>query len=149
MDLELSWENGNRTGFPPAPHSVELAALQRDRTPDFQTCPHHPRRTKGNTDEAVAEACYAVRANPQVPDAPLHLGLLLARAGQTEQALAAFRQASNLAPGNAGARWRRALYLGGGYAEAWAEVERARSLGQSVPADLLRDLAARMPEPGK
>jgi hypothetical protein len=56
-----------------------------------------------------------------------------------------------LAPGNAAARVAlvRALYLGGGYAEAWAEVELARSLGQSVPAELLRDLAARMPEPGK
>jgi len=43
----------------------------------------------------------------------------------------------------------RARYLGGGYAEAWAEVELARSLGQSVPAELLRDLAARIPEPGK
>jgi hypothetical protein len=53
--------------------------------------------------------------------------------------------------GNAAARVAlvRALYLGGGYAEAWAEVELARSLGQSVPAELLRDLAARMPEPGK
>jgi hypothetical protein len=43
----------------------------------------------------------------------------------------------------------RAFCLGGGYAETWAEVERAWSLGQSAPADLLRDLAARMPEPGK
>ncbi len=141
MDLELSWENGNRTGFPPGPHSVELAALQRDRTPDFQTCPHHPRRTKGNTDEAVAEACYAVRANPQVPDAPLHLGLLLARAGQTEQALGAFRQANRLGGGQysrtGGARsgplpWRRLRgSLGRGRAQP--------VLGQSVPADPLRD----------
>jgi hypothetical protein len=48
---------------------------------------------------------------------------------------------AGLAPGNAAARvgLGRALYLGGGYAEAWAEVERARSLGQSVPADRLRD----------
>ncbi len=32
IDLGISWENGNRTGFPPGPHSVELAALQQGRT---------------------------------------------------------------------------------------------------------------------
>jgi hypothetical protein len=72
--------------------------LERDQTQDFQTCPHRLRRTQGKTDEAVAEACSAVRANPQVAEAHLHLGLLLASAGQTEQGLAAFRRAA----------WRRA-----------------------------------------
>jgi hypothetical protein len=45
MDLGISWENGNRTGFPPRSHSVELAALQGDRTWAFQTRPQPQLRT--------------------------------------------------------------------------------------------------------
>jgi hypothetical protein len=45
MDLGISWENGNRTGFSPRSHSVELAALQGDRTQDVQSHPHLRTRT--------------------------------------------------------------------------------------------------------
>jgi len=106
---------------------------------------------QGKADQAISEARFAARTHPQVAEAHLHLGLLLTHGGQTDQAVAALRQASSLAPGHAGARVAlvRTFYLGGRYRDAWTEVERARSAGQSIPAHLLRDLAARMPEPGK
>ncbi len=44
--LEISWENGNRTGPSRGlQHPVEIAALQRHRTQDFQTRPQSLPRT--------------------------------------------------------------------------------------------------------
>ncbi len=42
MDLGMSWENGNRTGFSQGPDSVELTAVQAKPDTGFSDPPASP-----------------------------------------------------------------------------------------------------------
>jgi hypothetical protein len=86
MDLGISWENGNRTGFPPGPHSVELAALQRD-------LPAPPAPDAGQDGRGSRRGVLRGAGELAGGRGPPSLRALAGARGETEQALVAFRQA--------------------------------------------------------
>ncbi len=104
---------------------------------------------QGRFEEAVARYEKALRAAPEDPELHNNLGSSLARLGAPDEAVEHFTRAIRLRPDYARAHANLAggLFLLGRYEEAWAEVRAARRLGFEPPAELVRALAEKMPEP--
>jgi protein O-mannosyl-transferase len=105
--------------------------------------------SQGKLAEATNHFLEAVRIRPDYLDAINNLGVAYARQGRIDQAIVWFRRAVEINPDYAEAysNLAKAYFSVGKYPEAWRAVHLSVKNGGRLPANLLRSLAAKVPEP--
>lgn len=106
----------------------------------------------GRLDEAIAhlrEARELTKAKPGDAEAHFYRGNELSNAGNKPGAILEYREAIRLKPDFAAAHNNLAvaLYMAGDYTQAWKEAHLCERYGLQPPADFLKALSEKQPEP--
>lgn len=103
----------------------------------------------GRTGEAIPHFLAALAIHPNRATAHYNLGAAYLSSGQVDPAIASLREAIRIRPdyGKAHGNLGIALFFKGQYVEAWRHVRVALDEGTTLPADFLKALRERMPEP--
>lgn len=106
----------------------------------------------GRLDEAIVhlrEARKLTKAKPDDAEAHFYLGNELSNAGNKPGAILEYREAIRLKPDFAAAHNNLAvaLYMAGDYTQAWKEARLCERYGLQPPADFLKALSEKQPEP--
>ena len=106
---------------------------------------------RGKLDEAIAHYKKAIELKPEFADAYNNLGIALGKQHRFSEEAEAYRSALAIAPDFLEARNNLAvsLYYARDYAGAWREVDFNRKYGFNAHPQFVKELASKMPEPGR
>jgi tetratricopeptide (TPR) repeat protein len=104
---------------------------------------------KGEFDLAIADLTKAIEIDPKFIDAYLSRGMAYSFKQEFDKSIADYSKVIEINPNVSDAYFNRAAayFYKGEYAEAWKDVHYLQSIRGKVPAEFIKDLNSRMPEP--